>query len=66
VPLNGRDRQQSLPVKVFKNKSIKKLKDLQVPIGIGILRFPHTQTDKTMESTMFMPCASDPFTEGEI
>jgi hypothetical protein len=59
-------RQTAVPVKVFKNKSIKKLEDLQAPIGIGILRFPRARTDKTMESTMFMRCASDPFAEGEI
>lgn len=59
-------RQAAVPVKVFKNKRIKKLEDLQAPIGIGILRFPRARTDKTMESTMSMRCASDPFAEGEI
>jgi len=59
-------RQTAVPVKVFRNKRIKKLDDLQAPIGIGILRFPRARTDKTLESTMLMHRAADPFAEGEI
>lgn len=59
-------RQSAVPVKVFRNKRIKKLDDLQAPIGIGVLRFPRARTDKTDQSTMFMRRAADPFAEGEI
>jgi len=59
-------------VKVYRNRSIKSVKELQAPIAIGMLRFlgfrddPSRRADKTRESTMFMRRAADPFAEGEI
>lgn len=59
-------KQVSVAVKVFRNKRISSIDDLQAPIGIGILRFPRARTDNTKELSMRMRRAAEPFAEGEI
>lgn len=59
-------KRESLSVKVFRNKEITSIDDLQAPIGIEILRFPHARTNKTSEFLMQMRRAAEPFAEGEI
>jgi hypothetical protein len=63
------------PVKVYRNRRIKSIKDLQAPIEIGLLEhlagwvldaaLPR-HTDVTRKSTMFMRRSEHPFDEGEI
>jgi hypothetical protein len=57
--------QAPVAVKVFRNIRIKGIDDLQAPIGVEILRFRHTPTDKSSEFIMQMRRAAEPFAEGE-
>jgi hypothetical protein len=59
-------KQNAVPVKVYRNRSVDRVVDLQEPLGIGVLEFWRARTDRTREATMFMRQASDPFAEGEI
>jgi hypothetical protein len=58
----------AVEVKVFRNRGIKNMKDLQAPIDFGVLNFVLpglAATDKTRTKTMFTRRAKDPFAEGE-
>uniref|UniRef100_A0A7S0F6H6 Alpha-type protein kinase domain-containing protein n=1 Tax=Craspedostauros australis TaxID=1486917 RepID=A0A7S0F6H6_9STRA len=53
-------------VKVYQNKRIKSINDLQAPLSFGMLSYfdGKTKTDETKESKMFLRRAKAPFAEG--
>jgi hypothetical protein len=68
-------KHSAAPVKVYRNRRIKSIKDLQEPIAIGLLEHiaewvieaaRPRHTDGTKTSTMLMRRSDHPFDEGEI
>jgi hypothetical protein len=53
-------------VRVFRNKPVTSMNDLKQPLLFGLIKWKRVVTDTTMECTMWMRRASDPFAEGEI
>lgn len=61
----------AVSVKVFQNRRVKSMDQLQKPLQIGMLSWLRAgtsskKTDKTNETKMFMRRAPEPFAEGEI
>jgi hypothetical protein len=62
-------QETAVEVKVFRNRGVRSIKDLQKPLDFGMLNFvlkEKSLTDKTRSKTMLTRRALDPFAEGEI